>query len=307
MNSSLSSADSGGATDLLDSLPDESNQSDSWQRRGGSQHESSFNSSFSSADSRASEFSLEPEPIQTMIQRQQQILQQQLLEVNPQFMGSTLNAQAQYRVPGSAPLHASFGSLPSAQQNDFHHMQQLRQQRTQFGQPPFSDMSRSAHSSFSDPMLRRSAHQTPFNHWPQAAGHASVQSLHLGDTALHQSLQLSDALALHGLSNHVSDYSSSQHTSANTSGFFNSYSGFASSQGSGLASRGQMSGFNASDGLVPPSAFMIEGRRPHASANFPAAAHQSPQQNPKNRQEGDADGNVGDCLKKMDTERSLGR
>jgi hypothetical protein len=286
MNSSLPSADSGGSTDLLNSLPDESIQNDSWQHRGGSQLESAFNSSSSPVDPRASDFSLEPEPIQTMIHREQQKLQHQFREVNPQFMGPTLNAQAQYRVPGSAPLHASFGILPLAQQNDFHHMQQ----RAQFGHSPLSDMNRSAHSmnrsaksSFSDPMPRRSAHQTPFNHWPQAAGHASIQSLHLGDAALHQSLQFSDAI--HGHSNHVSDYSSSH----------NSCSGFASSQGSSFASMGQKSGFNSSDGLVPPSAFMIEGR-PHDSANFPAAAWQIPQQNPEN-----PNGNIGDYyLKKMD-------
>jgi hypothetical protein len=216
-----------------------------------------FNSSHSSVESRASDFSLEPEPIQTMIHRQQQILQQQLREVNPQFMGTTFNNQGNqmtYGMPGSNALHASFSSLPAGNMSDFQRMQQ--RQRAPMGHSSFGDFQhRSGHSSFGD-FQRRSGHSSfgdfqhrsghPFGNTMQQMGHSSINSLQLGD-------------ALLGPSNHVSDYSSSAPhlSSSHGSGFTGSYSGFAS-QNSAFASS-LSSGFNASDGLTPPSAFNAEG------------------------------------------------
>ena len=278
MNSSFSSQDSNSS--FLDNLPDESNRSDSRpHNRQGDMHES-FNSSFTSVDSRGSDYGMEPEPepepIQHMLQRQQQILQQQLRGVNPNFMGTTLSLNINdssssssnnnshqvwrdqkmpYVMPGSNAFHSSFSNM-----NNFSNLQQQQHQR---------GTGMLGHSSFGDTQQHRG--QLSFGNFQnnqqiipntmQQFGNSSLQSLQLGD-------------ALHGVSNHASDYSSSaphcQMQSSHSSGFSASFhSGFANSYSSG---------FQHSDGLAPPSATHDVMQISNHSSNYGMPMHQQQQQ-----------------------------
>ena len=284
MNASFSSQ--GSESSFLDALPDEGRSS----MHNRSTYDS-FNSSVSSMDSRFSEHGGDPESMQQMIQRQQQLLQQQLREVNPQFMGTTFGNQSQgqqrFGMPGSNAFHSSFSSMPQGMLNDFQPMPQQQQsqmmmmqqqqqpQRVPMGNNSFSDFrpSTMGQNSASFNMMGSASfngmQQNSFgnnntmgnnmnnnmgnnmnnmnnlmhndmNNPMQTFGHSSSSSLQVGD-------------ALLGPSNHVSDYSTSVSRTSNhtTSGFNSSF------QNSGFASHS--SGFNAADGLVPPSAVSSEG------------------------------------------------
>mmetsp|Transcript_124972 Transcript_124972/g.186646 ORF Transcript_124972/g.186646 Transcript_124972/m.186646 type:complete len:431 (+) Transcript_124972:157-1449(+) len=203
MNASFSSVDSADST--YESLPDESTRSEPWNRSKGGIMNEAFNNSFSSVDSGASEFSYEPESIQTIINRQQQILQQQLRESKPSFMGATIPNQRPSVVPNNEMMNSSFSSLQGGNNQNMH----------SFG-----------HASFGDIQTARMA---AYNNWNSAAGHASLNSLPPNE-ALFTPANL-------GQSNHVSDYSQSNtslsyNVSNHTSGFNSSFSsGFHPSAG----------------------------------------------------------------------------
>jgi hypothetical protein len=199
MNASFSSVESSDTN--VDSLADESTRSEPWNRSKGGIMNEAFNTSFSSVDSGASgasAFSYEPEPIQTIIHRQQQILQQQLRECNPNFMGATIQNQGPFVVPSTDMMNMSNMSFNSLQNGNRQNMQAVR------------------HSSFSDIQSARMG----YNNWNSAAGHASLNSLQPSD-------------ALFTPSNHVSDYSASQSNNSYTN-FSNHTSGFNSSFSSGF-------------------------------------------------------------------------
>jgi hypothetical protein len=182
--------------------------------------------------------------------------------------------------------------------SDFQRMQQ--HQNVPMGHSSFSDLQRrSGHSSFGD-FQRRSGHSSfgdfqhrsgnPFGNTMQQMGHSSLNSLQFGDAIL-------------GPSNHVSDYSSSAPhvSSSHGSGFSGSYSGFAS-QNSALANS-LSSGFNASDGLTPPSAFNAEGMQ-ISDSNYGIQLQQQQQQQQQHGVTPTSGSNLENNLRNLDLERS---
>lgn len=248
--SSMSNSMSSSASEDVgyDAVPPDSSRSDSRAL-----HES-FNSSYSSSvcDSpAASQYSVEQGSISHVLRRQQQILQQQLRDGKSSFGGSAMSSprmQPPYVSPLSQSYNQSMGSSLSGsmadygqqtiQQMQFQQMQQLQQmQRIQMQQQQIQHQMKMQQQQLQQSMVM-SMNMTspdvpsrsftapnmpmtlPFGNNPQPA---------MGNMSFDQSIHLGDALL--GPSNHVSDYSSSEHNPNDASLF----SGFASTTSFGYS------------------------------------------------------------------------
>lgn len=254
MSNSFSSAASS-AEDYLDALPDESGDSDSRAMNG------SFNSSYSSAgdSSMSGKRRMHSDNMSLMIQRQQQLLRQQLRGANSDFMATTLagnNGQVQQNLPGSQAFHQSFSSTPSG--FDFEPlpevpqsqtMQQLKlQQEQQLEQMRQLQMKQQQIQQQMQMQRMQQRHLQQQQQQNFGMGNSSLtdgqglsfvnqhqmanQTPLFGNPALDSSLNLGDALQSPSV--HVSDYSSS------TVGHG---SGFASTRSFGMGSHSD--GMNA--------------------------------------------------------------
>lgn len=256
--SSMSSSFNSGASEEinLDSLPDESDHTNPRVVQ------DSFNSSHSSLGSYApaDRRRMHSNSMNMMIQRQQQILRQQLREDNSNFMATTLKTNSPVQsspynsLPGSNAFHQSFSSLPSRfpdfedpitdfqqpqtmeqlqlqQERQLEQMRQLQiqqriiQQQLEIQRNHFQLTAGMAnvnrgHSSFSDIMSQ-----------PMMTQHQSnmqFQGNPFGNSSLDQSINLGEALTAPSI--HVSDYSNSAATGHhNSSGFGSSSRSFAMS------------------------------------------------------------------------------
>ncbi len=225
----------------------------------------SFNSSHSSLGSfsTAERRRMHSNSMNLMIQRQQQILRQQLRDENSNFMVATRTAnspsQLSYNaLPGSNAFHQSFSSMPSRfsdfeepladfqqpqtmeqlqrqQQRQLEQMrqlqiqqhiiqQQIEMQRNNAQINAMNNMNR-GHSSFSDIMSQPTMAQ-PHNQM-------QFQSGMYGNSLMEQSMNLGEALLAPSV--HVSDYSRSEAGHHSGSGFGASSRSFAMSHSDSTA------------------------------------------------------------------------
>lgn len=266
----------------IDSLPDESDSSASKLMSDSFNASHSSLGSYSSAERRR----MHSNSMNMMIQRQQQILRQQLRDENSNFMMASRTAhspsQSSYNsLPGTNAFHQSFSSMPSRfsdfeepmadfqqaptmeqlqlqQERQLEQMRQLQLQQRLIQQQieiqrnhlqltsGMTNMNR-AHSSFSDIMSQPV--MTPHQNQMQ------FQASTFGHSSLEQSMNLGEALLTPSV--HVSDYSNSGTGHHSSSGFGGSRS-FAMSHSDSMTA-------SSFQGSIPSQ---ITNRQVQASNSF---------------------------------------
>ena len=241
-----------------------------------------FNNSYSSVESSASAFSYEqePEPMQQIISRQQQILNQMRGSSNlgptipnqgpsaaaaasahqPQSMSMSMMQGGPY---GSMQHHGGNASMMQMMQHQQNMMMQQQMDRMgmqspqqmhypNMNQPSFHPQQGSAASMM--PMMNAGAGSAMmhgggggYNNWNGQVGNSSLNSLPANESLFTPSY--------HGQASQVSDYSSTYNPHASQSNMSTS-TGFNSSFASS-----SMGGFHPADGLAPPSTSPKPGRR----------------------------------------------